>query len=373
MKKIKPVSNTIFRGDNLAIMRAMPDECVDLIYIDPPFFTQRDYKNIWGDLESVQDYKDIKKHGFTDKRDFFEKHLHSGAKGLDAYLEWMRFRIEECHRILKKSGSFYLHLDYHAVHYLKVICDEVFGYKKFKNEIIWQRKTGSMSGGNAKKYSSNTDTLLFYTKSNQFTFNPQYIDEIPESVSKMYKKDDGDGRLYRLAPLDAHDPHPTCMYEFKGVKPPKNGWRWNKERMLKEYKAGNVALPKKEGGRLQRKLYLDERKGTIVTNIWTDISNLQARDPERTGWPTQKPVALLERIVSASSNKGDVVFDCFAGCGTAVHAAHNLKRKWIGIDISPTAIKVNKKRLQELGAKVNVVDEKELKQKYGVDAKLKAA
>lgn len=360
-KKISPKTNTIYRGDNLELMRAMPAEFVDLCYIDPPFFTQKDYKNIWGDKESVLDWESAKLDGFFDTKSFFEKHVHNGEKGLAAYLSWMGSRLVEIHRIMKPGAALWVHIDYHASHYLKIILDEIFGYNNFQNEIVWQRKTGSMVGDSARKFSTNTDTIFFYSKGKaKYKFNPQYIDEVPDSVKKMYSKDDGDGRLFRLAPLDAHDPHPTCMYSFKGVKPPKNGWRWNLERMTSEFKKGNVVLPKKEGGRLQRKLFLDERKGTMVSNLWTDISNLQGRDPERTGWPTQKPVSLLERIIKTSTDENDLVFDCFAGCGTTIHAAHKLKRKWVGIDISTTAMKENKKRLENLNAKVNIIDEKDL-------------
>lgn len=173
-KKITPKSNTIYRGDNLEIMRALPDGFVDLCYIDPPFFTQRDYKNIWGDKESVLDWESSKLDGFFDTKDFFEKHVHNGEKGLAAYLVWLRLRLIEIHRILKPTGSLYLHLDYHAVHYVKIMLDEIFGYENFKNEIIWQRKQGSNSTSAPKSLSNNSDTILFYTKSKKYTFHAQY-------------------------------------------------------------------------------------------------------------------------------------------------------------------------------------------------------
>lgn len=376
VKLIKPKSNTIFQGDNFSIMRAMPDECVDLIYIDPPFFTQRDYKNIWGDMESVQDYKDIRKNGFTDKKDFFERHLKSGAKGLDAYLEWMRFRIQECYRTLKNMGSFYLHLDYHAVHYMKVICDEIFGYKNFRNEIVWQRKIGKNSTGQARCWPNNSDYILFYTKSNKYIFNPIYFNDsenLPESITKMYRHNDNDGKgLYRLGPMGAPSDSPTLKFKFKGIDSPHKGWRWTKERMTEAYNKGLLVISKEKNS-IQQKMYLNNRKGKIIESIWIDIRCVQGGSKEYIGWPTQKPVALLERIISTSSNPGDMVFDCFAGCGTAMHAAHNLKRKWLGIDISPTAIKVNKKRLEDLGAKVEVITERDLKKSHNLDVKLKAA
>lgn len=363
LKPIKPKTNTIYRGDNLEILQAMPDKCVDLIYIDPPFFTQRDYKNIWGDRESVLDYESRKLDGFFDTKDFFEKHITTGEKGLSAYLVWMRARIVELHRVLKDTGSFYLHLDHHAVHYMKVICDEIFGYKNFRNEIVWQRKIGTNSTGEARGWPNNSDYILFYTKSNNYTFNAIYSDDsenLPESITKMYRHNDNDGKgIYRLGPMEAPSDSPTLKFAFKGVQPPKKGWRWKKERMEEAYKEGLLYIsPDKRS--IQQKMYLSKRKGQIVESIWTDIRCVQGGSKEYFGWPTQKPLALLERILTASSNEGDVVLDCFAGCGTAMHASHNLKRKWIGIDISSTAIKVNTKRLEGAGAKVEVIDENDL-------------
>ena len=366
-KKIKPQTNTIFRGDNLAIMRAMPDECVHLIYIDPPFFTQRDYKNIWGDRESVQDFEGNFFDGFRDTKDFFERHIQSDAKGLKAYLEWMRARLVECHRILSAKGSFYLHLDQHAVHYVKVMLDEIFGSSNFRSEIIWRRS--NPKGLTSKSFATNSDTVLYYTKSKDFTWNPLYQPLDPEYVEQFYRHvEPKTNRRYRLGPLtNPSNDRPNLTYEWNGHT---KVWRWTKERMKAAHKSGKIEYS--SSGLAQQKQYLDESKGRPIDNIWTDINAVP--ESERTGWPTQKPVALLERIISASSNEGDIVFDCFAGCGTSMHAAHNLKRKWIGIDISPTAIKVNKKRLEEIGAKVSVVDENDMPIELGTaKAKRKAA
>jgi len=357
---LKPQTNTIYRGDNLNILRALPDKCVDFIYIDPPFFTQRNYKNIAGDRESVFDYEDNFFDGFQDTKDFFEQHVQSDAKGLKAYLEWMRARVVELHRILKPTGSFYLHLDHHAVHYMKVICDEIFGYDNFKNEIIWKRTVGG-SNTSKKQYGVTTDTILFYTKSKKnWHFNVQHTEYDESYIKSHYSKETEDGRKYQLDNLTAPSHNPNTIYEYKGYKPPENGWRWTKEKMKQMDKKGCVYFPESKSKRLRQIRFLDEQKGVPVSNLWIDIPPVNSQAKEDTGWPTQKPVALLERIILASSKEGDVVFDCFAGCGTSMHASQNLKRKWIGIDISPTAIEVNSKRLEETGAKVNVVDENEL-------------
>ena len=355
--KIKPKTNTIFQGDNLEIMRNMPDEFVDLCYIDPPFFTQREYKNIWGDKESVLDYSNVKSlNGFKDTKDFFEHHVRSGATGLNAYLEWMRMRLIEIHRILKPTGSFYCHLDYHAVHYVKVILDEIFGYKNFKNEVIWKRKVGSNSTGKPTRLPTNNDTILYYCKSKSSTFNTQFMSYNPDYVKKFYRHNDNDGRgRYRLGDVGAPSYSPTLVYNYKGYSPPPKGWRYNLKKMRQLDQENRLHFPKNKKGRISLKRYLSEMKGSPLENIWMDIKALQSKSPENISWPTQKPIALLERIIDISSNKGDLIFDCFAGCGTAMHAAHNLKRKWIGVDISPTAVRVNKKRLEEAKAKVNVV------------------
>jgi len=355
-KKISPKSNTIYRGDNLEIMRAMPDGFVDLCYIDPPFFTQRDYKNIWGDKESVLDWEKARLEGFFDTKDFFEKHVHNGEKGLTAYIAWLRPRIIEIHRMLKPSGVFFLHLDYHAVHYAKVICDEVFNYKNFRNEIVWKRTVG---GSNASKnqFGNTTDTILFYSKSSTWNFNMQYERYDDSYIKSHYSKIDPSGRKYQLDNLTAPSLNPNTIYEYKGYKPPKNGWRWTLKKMKEMDKKGYVHFPEDKNKRLRQIRYLDEQPGVPISNLWIDIPPVNSQAKEDTGWPTQKPVVLLERIIKSASNEGDLIFDCFAGCGTSMHAAHKLKRKWIGIDISPTAMKVNKKRLEELNAKVTIVDE----------------
>ena len=249
---------------------------------------------------------------------FFERHVNSGAKGLSAYLEWMRMRLIEIHRMLKPTGSFYCHIDYHAVHYVKVILDEIFGYKNFQNEIVWAYNRFSRRGNG---FPSMNDVILFYSKTSNFYFNK--IKTNPKN-SKRYENGYHtvvDGGTRKLLVYD----------ENKAI---------NK---IKEYK------------KKKYKIVYTKAKEPCLGNVWTDISIINPMSKERTGWPTQKPIALLERIISASSNKGDLVFDCFAGCGTAMNAAHNLKRKWIGIDISPTAVNVNKKRLEEAKAKVNVI------------------
>jgi DNA modification methylase len=193
----------------------------------------------------------------------------------------------------------------------------------------------------------------------------QYQAYDQEFIDKYYSQVDENGERYQSADLTSPSYRPNLIYTYKGYKPGKNGWAVSKEKMAEMDRQGRILFPKSKDGRLRRKNFLKDQKGLPINNLWLDIGNVQKESLEGTGWPTQKPVALLERVISLSSNEGDVVFDCFAGCGTSMHAAHNLKRKWIGIDISPTAIRVNKKRLEDIGAKVEVVDEKDLEVKLG--------
>lgn len=353
LKLIKPETNTIYRGDNLALMSAFPDNCVDLIYIDPPFFTQRVYKNIWGDREAVVDWEEQTLEGFFDTKKFFENQMNSGESGLPAYLAWMRCRLVELHRMLKPGGSFYIHIDYHAVHYIKVILDEIFGYKNFKNELIWLR--GNVKGAKAvgNQFARNHDTLLLYAKGGKdMIFNRQHLPYDEEYIRRYFKRDDGDGRgPYTDQPIGTR----------------------SKESIKQMRKDGRIF--KTSTGNERIKFYLNEMPGKVIDDVWVDIAEVNSMSKEKTGWPTQKPLALLERIISASTNEGDIVFDAFAGCGTAMHAAHKLKRRWFGVDVSSTAVKVNQKRLEEAKAKVKIVDENdlpvELERKH--QAKLKVA
>ena len=329
---MKLKTNTILEGDNLGIMRNMPNGFVDLCYIDPPYFTQRNFK-------------DVDSNGFLDTKDYFERCVNSGAKGLNAYLEWIKIRLIEIHRILKPTGSFYCQLDYHAVHYVKVILDEIFGYNNFKNEIIWKRKSGSNSTKEPRRFPSNTDTILFYTKSNDHIFNMQYTPYKKDYIKKFYRKNDNDEKgLYRLGPMAAPSDSPTLKFNFKGVSPPPRGWRWTKVRMEKAYSEGILVISKDKSS-IRQKMYLNKKKGAIVESIWTGIGCVQGGSKEYIGWPTQKPIALLERIIKTSSNEGDLVFDCFSGSGTTLHVANNLKRKFLGIELLHEGVLLSKKLL----------------------------
>ncbi|MDP1750721.1 MAG: DNA methyltransferase, partial [Reyranella sp.] len=251
----------------------------------------------------------------------------------------MAVRLIELHRVLKPTGSLYLHCDQTASHYLKIILDGVFGPLNYRNEIVWKRSNPKSLG--SVNFPTCTDTILRYSKSGKVTFHLPYEAHDPDYVESAYKYED-DGGVYRLLPLlNPNDNRPNLTYEFLGVH---RVWRWTRERMEKGYKDGLV-VQLKPGAVPQYKKYLKDSKGRTVTNCWTDIP--QAAGKESLGYPTQKPVALLERIIAASSNVDDIVLDPFCGCGTTVHAAQKLGRQWIGIDVTHLAVALVERRLKE--------------------------
>jgi DNA modification methylase len=358
--------NTLYFGDNLDILREhLADASVDLIYLDPPFNSKRDYNLLfktpkghsseaqitafedswhWGD-QAEHEYAEILQQPNTDAAEMIQslrRFLHEND--MMAYLIMMGNRLLELHRVLKPTGSLYLHCDPTASHYLKMLLDTIFDPRNFRNEIIWQRTN---IHNDSKTWSSVSDTIFFYTKSNEFTWNTQYLPLSEEHVKSKYSNADPDGRHYTLSDMTSPNPRPNMMYEWKGFVSPPNGWRYSKETMTKLDAEGRVWYPSDKSKRPRLKRYLDEMAGTLLSNVWTDIPPINSQAQERLGYPTQKPLALLERIISASSNPGDVVLDPFCGCGTAVHAAQKLGRQWLGIDITPLAINLIEKRMKD--------------------------
>jgi site-specific DNA-methyltransferase (adenine-specific) len=318
-------TRVIYCGDNLEQLKKLPENCVDLIYIDPPFNSNRNYEVFWGETK--------------EKRAFDDRHAST-----QAYIEFMRPRCEELHRVLKKTGSFYFHCDWHASHYVKVMLDQIFGGNSFRTEIIWKRT--SAKGLAFRSFPNNHDIIFYYTKGDDYTFNRQYLTHNEEYIKNFYKYVEPEtGRKYRLDNLaNPNKNRPNLTYEFLGVT---RVWRWTKERMQEAYEKGFV-IQTKPGTVPAFKRYLDEQEGVPVDSVWTDILPVQSQSEERLGYPTQKPLALLDRIIEASSNPNDIVLDAFCGCGTALVAAENLGRQWIGIDISPTACRVMAKRLRDV-------------------------
>jgi len=372
----KPITkNTLFYGDNLYIVRDyIPDESVDLVYLDPPFNSKRTYNVLfkhesgeesqaqieafddtwhWDHSTAAQYHELVTEYPDHISRMIGAMHDFIGTNQMMAYLVMMAARLVELHRVLKPTGSLYLHCDPTASHYLKVILDTIFEPINFRNEVIWKRQSAH---SDAKyKFSDVADIILLYAKSKDSVFHPRYGDYDPDYVEKFYRHDDGDGRgPYRLDNMASPNPRPNMMYEWKGYSYPAKGWRYQKDTMQKLDEEGRIYYPKKKDGtpdtskRLALKRFLREQKGSIITNVWTDINPLHSSDAERLGYPTQKPEELLERIISASSDPGDLVLDPFCGCGTTIAAAQKLGRRWIGIDITHLSIALMKYRINEM-------------------------
>jgi len=279
--------NSIYCGDNLEILSQFPDKSVDLIYADPPFFSNRHYEVIWNDGAEIRAFED------------------RWEGGIEHYVSWMKLRLAQCHRVLRDKGSMYLHCDWHANAHLRILLDEIFGGENFQNEIIWCYK-----GGNAtRRFRQKHDTLFLYSKTREYIFNADAT-RIPYS-----------SKLLATTELD------------------EEGKRF--------YRTGQ-----NESG----KIYLHPN-GQLPYDWWDDIpSGTMAHGKEFIGYPTQKPEALLKRIIEASSSKGDIVLDPFCGCGTTISVAQQLGRRWLGIDVSPTACRMMKERLNKLGAEVVLVN-----------------
>lgn len=372
--KSTPANNQLYYGDNLDILRRyVKTESVDLCYIDPPFNSKRTYNQIYNNIgredqaqaqafidtwqwdeSAIKGIKEIRDNlggVFTVQSVALINSLEDvlGRSPLLSYLIHMTLRIAEIYRVLKPTGSFYLHCDPTANHYIKTILDSIFcaGRKgQYQNEIIWKR-TGTHSDAKQGRigFGNVADAIFFYSKSEKCTFNYQYLPHNEEYVKNSYKYQDANGRRYRLdnltGPGGAAKGNP--YYEFLGVS---RYWRYSKEKMQKLFEEGRV-IQTKPGNVPAYKRYLDESKGVEVSNVWLDIPALQFSDADRMGYQTQKPEALLERIIKASSNEGDVILDAYCGCGTTVAVAERLDRKWIGIDITYQSISLILKRLED--------------------------
>jgi site-specific DNA-methyltransferase (adenine-specific) len=379
----KPITeNTLFYGDNLYILREyIPSESIDLIYLDPPFNSSRSYNVLFKDesgteseaqitafedtwhwsIATEQTYSEL----LTVAPDHVAKMIESlrdfiGTNQMMAYLVMMAARLVELHRVLKLTGSLYLHCDPTASHYLKIILDTIFGPQNFRNEIVWKRTSAR---SDSHKWNHIHDTLLFYSKSSTYTWNTQYTPYDEEYVEGFYRTVEKDtGRRFTLSDLMAAGiRHGSSGKPWRGIDPNTRGnhWKYTIERLEELDREGRIYWPEKEGGVPRYKRYLDEMPGVAIQSIITDISPLSAQSAEKLGYPTQKPIALLDRIIQASSNPDCVILDPFCGCGTAIASAQKLGRKWIGIDITHLAIALQKYRLEAMfpGIKFKVVGE----------------
>ena len=390
------MTNKLYYGDNLEVLREhIADESVDLIYLDPPFNSNASYSILFKSPEGKG--ADAQIEAFTDTwtwgpsadaalMDITTSGNHAlhtlmqamktaiGTNAMMAYLSMMAVRLVELHRVLKPTGSLYLHCDPTASHYLKLVLDAVFGPDRFVNEISWRRTTSKADHAQgAKHFPRVRDILLRYAKTGDFTFHQPFGEYGEQYLSTKYRHAESDGRKFRLSDLTAAKPGGQTTYEWRVKRPiggaweadldgeyanPVEGWEYravtpykgriwvyNEEKMREVAQQGRLRYT--STGFPEYKRYIDEMPGVPISDDWDDIRPINSQAQERLGYPTQKPVALLERIIAASSNPGDAVLDPFCGCGTAIDAAQKLGRHWIGIDVTHLAIGLVEKRLNE--------------------------
>ena len=363
--------NALYYGDNLAVLREhVADESVDLVYLDPPFNSNASYNVLFREKTGEESPAQIR--AFTDTWEWtqeteltFEQDIIGnpavppavkdmisafrqfiGRNAMMAYLVMMAPRLVELRRVLKPTGSIYLHCDPTASHYLKLLMDAVFGSTNFRNELIWKRTSAHSDVAQGARHMGRIhDTILRYSRGAEPTWNTVYVPYDQQYIDSAYRYSEESGRRYQTQPLHAARAGGDTRYEWKGkLPPPGRYWAFSRENMERLDAEGKIAYS--GTGTPRYKIYLDESPGKPLQDIWDDIAAVHVKPKERLGYPTQKPEALLERIIRASSNEGDVVLDPFCGCGTAVAAAHKLGRQWLGIDITHLAVALMKNRLK---------------------------
>jgi adenine-specific DNA-methyltransferase len=348
-RQLKGWTNKLIWGDNKHILSSLKggplrEEIeeqggIKLIYIDPPFDVGADFTM---DIE-IGDETLEKESNVLEEVAYRD----TWGKGNDSFLAMINERLSLMKDLMSSQGSIFVHCDWRVNSLLRLILDELFGQENFNNEIIWKRKTGSSSqiGSTTKRYGHDVDKILYYRLGDQNTFNMQYREHDPEYIKQFYRHKDEDGRLYCIDNLANPSPRPNLRYEYKGYQPPKNGWAISREKMELWDKQGRLAFPKKKDGRIRRIRYLDEMEGRPVSDYWDDIGPVASQSKERLDYPTQKPEALLERIITTGSDEGDLVCDFFVGSGTTCTVAEKLGRKWIGSDLGKFSIHTSRKRM----------------------------
>jgi adenine-specific DNA-methyltransferase len=337
--------NRLIYGDNLLAMAALlagDDEYpslrskIDLIYIDPPFDSRADYRSRITLPGTTIDQKPtvLEQFAYSD----------TWSDGTASYLAMMAARLILMRELLNETGSIFVHIDYHVGHYVKILLDEIFGRDMFRNEIIWKRRTGTASSNNS--FGVQTDTLFWFSKSDGYFYKPQYRREVsPELIAEKFNKVDEDGKRYWSGDLGNPADRPNLKYEYKGHKPPKNGWAVSLDVMQRMDDENRLLFPKAPGGRLRRKMFLEDWSGFPIQNLWDDISPVQSQAKERLDYATQKPEKLLERIIQSCSPEHGIVADFFVGSGTTAAAAERSGRRWIVSDLGKPSTMVTRKRL----------------------------
>ncbi|MGD0036485.1 MAG: site-specific DNA-methyltransferase [Bacteroidota bacterium] len=355
--------NRLIWGDKKYVLPSLLPEFsskINLIYIDPPFNVGADF-SFTATIPDNPETEDDETTEFLKEPSVIEQKAYrdTWGKGLDSYLSWFYETVVMLKELLAANGSLYVHLDDNVAHYAKVILDEVMGIESFKNEIVWKR-TGAHN--DPSRYGTIHDVIFYYTNSEEYTWNQQYISHSEEAVEASFSyAESKDGkkiirlkkeqqppegyRRFQTVTLRSPHPRPNLRYEFNGYKPHPNGWSVNRIRMEQYEKEKRLFYPSSKEGALRLKMYLDESSGVPVQDLWTDVKKIEASSLERLGYDTQKPEALLQRIIRASSNESDLVLDCFAGSGTTAAVAEKLNRRWITCDLGRFAIHTTRKRL----------------------------
>jgi DNA modification methylase len=335
--------NLLVWGDNKLVMTSLLEDYagqIKLIYIDPPFATGDDFviRLQLGDSTLVKEPSILEEHAYRD----------TWGSGYPSYLSMMYERLVLMRELLASDGTLYVHCDWRVNSYLRLVLDEIFGVDKFMAEIVWKRTIGATSI--ADRYRTQTDSILVYTKTDSYTFNEQFTKDklSQEEIEAKFPLIDPERGRYCTDNLANPDVRPTLTYEYKGYKPPAKGWAISLTKMEKWDAEGRLHFPKDKTQRIRRKRFLSEWPGSPVQNLWDDLSPLQSQARERTGYATQKPETLAERIIKASSNEGDLVLDCFVGSGTTAAVAEKLGRRWIACDLGRFAIHTTRKRLLDI-------------------------
>ncbi len=337
--------NRLIWGDKKYVLPSLLPEFagkVNLIYIDPPFDTGADF-SFNATIPDNPDTPEDETTQFNKKASIIEQKAYrdTWGKGLDSYLEWLYDTLIILRELLADTGSLYVHLDWHVVHYAKCLLDEVFGYDKYRNEVIWKRSTPRGNAG--KRYPEAVDHILFYTKTNDYTWHDQYGEYRKEYIEKYYNYNDKNGRKFQPTSLLGHS-GTNPIYTWRNLSKP---WRYPKHRLEELDKKELLYWPEKNGvPRLKR--YLDELKGQPLQSLWEDIPPVNSQAMERVDYPTQKPIALLKRIILTSSNENDIILDCFCGSGTTLDVSDKHDRHWIGCDLGRFAIHTSRKRLLQI-------------------------
>ena len=339
--------NRLIWGDKKYVLPSLLPEFagkVNLIYIDPPFNTDANFSFTATIPQHDDDEDDGADLTFTKQPSVIEQKAYrdTWGRGLDSYLQWFYETVVLLRELLAEDGSIYVHLDWHVAHYAKAVLDEVFGYDNFKNEIVWKR---TAARSDSKTYNHIHDVIFLYSKSEKYIFHKQYTEHSEEYQDDKYSMKDDNGRRFTLDNMTSPNPRPNMMYEWKGYPHPDKGWRYSKETMQKLDEEGKIWYPKDKSQRPRLIRYLDESKGRTLDSVWMDIFPVNSQASERLMYRTQKPESLLERIIKASSNEGDLVLDCFCGSGTTAATVEKLNRRWLTCDLGRFAIHTARKRL----------------------------